>query len=262
MFTGREYLSSIAAYDYRHRTYRPNIGRFLQIDPIGFDAGDMNLFRYVGGDPVDRTDPTGLYDPNSSLTSMGGGDWSYFNGGVADAMREELQRQHQTASNEGGLSAGLLSGRDVNVPVGGFKSEREAGRAGAQADYDQIDKSGVGGRDRNEYGGLTLRRRDAEGHQEFGFTGPYKGKQGRVTDQYRTMRQANYFIVEGPGSPPVPRGWTKVGWHYAHPIPGNTIPLDDKKLAHAHGWSVAGAAPPLRRGAYYNPGIPIMDYYP
>jgi hypothetical protein len=39
--------------------------------PIGFDAGDMNLFRYCGNDPVDRTDPTGL----SPLTMFGGGDW-------------------------------------------------------------------------------------------------------------------------------------------------------------------------------------------
>ena len=60
MFTGREYLSSIVSYDYRHRMCRPNIGRFLQMDPIGFDAGDMNLFRYCGYDPVDRSDPTGL----------------------------------------------------------------------------------------------------------------------------------------------------------------------------------------------------------
>ena len=60
LFTGREYFSSIACYDYRNRMYRPSLGRFLQTDPIGFDAGDMNLFRYVGDDPVDRSDPTGL----------------------------------------------------------------------------------------------------------------------------------------------------------------------------------------------------------
>ena len=46
--------------DFRHRIYAPTLGRFLQVDPIGFDAGDMNLFRYCGDDPVDRTDPLGL----------------------------------------------------------------------------------------------------------------------------------------------------------------------------------------------------------
>jgi RHS repeat-associated protein len=60
MYTGREYLQELGIYDYRHRYYLPSIGRFLQTDPTGFDAGDMNLFRYCGDNPVDRSDPTGL----------------------------------------------------------------------------------------------------------------------------------------------------------------------------------------------------------
>ena len=46
MFTGREYLSTIGIYDYRNRMYSPLIGRFLQTDPLGFDAGDNNIYRY------------------------------------------------------------------------------------------------------------------------------------------------------------------------------------------------------------------------
>jgi RHS repeat-associated protein len=61
LFTGREYLAWIACYDYRNRMYRPSLGRFLQTDPKGFDAGDMNLFRYCADDPVDLSDPMGLY---------------------------------------------------------------------------------------------------------------------------------------------------------------------------------------------------------
>jgi RHS repeat-associated protein len=60
MFQGREYFPELGIYDYRHRMYHPGLGRFLQTDPTGFDAGDMNLFRYTGDDPVDRSDPTGL----------------------------------------------------------------------------------------------------------------------------------------------------------------------------------------------------------
>ena len=67
MFTGREYFPEFGIYDYRHRFYHPILGRFLQSDPIGFVAGDANLFRYCGGDPVNRTDPFGLITPEQKL---------------------------------------------------------------------------------------------------------------------------------------------------------------------------------------------------
>src|SRR5438045_1502264 len=62
MFTGREYLSELGVYDYRNRFYHPGLGRFLQSDPVGFGGGDVNLFRYCGGNPVNRSDPTGMLD--------------------------------------------------------------------------------------------------------------------------------------------------------------------------------------------------------
>jgi RHS repeat-associated protein len=60
LFQGREYIDEIGVYDYRNRFYHPDLGRFLQVDPTGFDAGDMNLFRFCGDDPIDGSDPTGL----------------------------------------------------------------------------------------------------------------------------------------------------------------------------------------------------------
>jgi len=60
LFTGREYLAELALYDYRNRFYSPIIGRFLQPDSIGFDAGDANLLRYCGNSPVSFIDSFGL----------------------------------------------------------------------------------------------------------------------------------------------------------------------------------------------------------
>jgi RHS repeat-associated protein len=60
MFTGREYLSTIGIYDYRNRMYSPLLGRFLQTDPLRFGAGDFNIYRYVGHNPIISTDPSGL----------------------------------------------------------------------------------------------------------------------------------------------------------------------------------------------------------
>ena len=39
--------------------YHPETGRFLSEDPLGFDAEDTNLYRYVLNNPISFTDPTG-----------------------------------------------------------------------------------------------------------------------------------------------------------------------------------------------------------
>lgn len=40
--------------------YDPTVGRWTTEDPIKFRAGDPNLERYVGNDPTNAVDPSGL----------------------------------------------------------------------------------------------------------------------------------------------------------------------------------------------------------
>ncbi len=40
--------------------FDPNLGRWMQNDPIGFDGGDVNLYGYEGENPINLLDPSGL----------------------------------------------------------------------------------------------------------------------------------------------------------------------------------------------------------
>lgn len=61
-FAGRFWSDAAQLYENRARHYSPSLGRFIQEDPIGFRGGDLNRYRYVGNDPHNRTDPSGLVE--------------------------------------------------------------------------------------------------------------------------------------------------------------------------------------------------------
>jgi RHS repeat-associated protein len=87
-----------------NRYYSPQNGRFAQVDPMGkgcqgnnvdkpnpLGSADknmpqtLNLYSYVTNDPVNRTDPTGLYSIAPFITDddwgWGGGSWRWGGGG-------------------------------------------------------------------------------------------------------------------------------------------------------------------------------------
>jgi RHS repeat-associated protein len=59
-FTGRERDEESGLNYHRARYYDTATGRWLSNDPIGFAAGDTNIQRYVGNNPVNYVDPSGL----------------------------------------------------------------------------------------------------------------------------------------------------------------------------------------------------------
>lgn len=65
-YTGQVWLAEVGLYYYKSRMYSSKVGRFLQTDAIGY-AGGLNLYAYVGGDPINGIDPYGFnpVDPNA-----------------------------------------------------------------------------------------------------------------------------------------------------------------------------------------------------
>lgn len=53
-------------------SYDPTIGRWTAEDPLAFEGGDVNLYRYVGNSPANATDPTGMAE-------WAGGSWNPLN---------------------------------------------------------------------------------------------------------------------------------------------------------------------------------------
>lgn len=58
-YTGHVWLADAELNHARNRAYNPDLGRFMQTDPIGQNGG-TNIYGYVGGDPMNFTDPWGL----------------------------------------------------------------------------------------------------------------------------------------------------------------------------------------------------------
>jgi RHS repeat-associated protein len=70
------------------RMYDPTLGRWLAPDPIAGDASDpgsLNRYTYVGNNPVNRTDPLGLFEPQEWWV-----EWNAFNVWLWRAMGEGI----------------------------------------------------------------------------------------------------------------------------------------------------------------------------
>ncbi len=59
LYTGRQHDTETDLQYSRNRYYHPVIGRFISRDPIGYRGG-INLYEYVGDDPIIYTDQNGF----------------------------------------------------------------------------------------------------------------------------------------------------------------------------------------------------------
>jgi RHS repeat-associated protein len=60
LFTGHYWDADTGLYLTMYRAYSPELGRWLTRDPIDFNAGDVNLYRYTENDSINNMDYLGL----------------------------------------------------------------------------------------------------------------------------------------------------------------------------------------------------------
>jgi len=70
-FMGRAFDDSTGLGNFWHRWYEAPTGQWMSEDWITFAAGDANLRRVMGNDPVNHTDPTGLIPPEDADIGVG-----------------------------------------------------------------------------------------------------------------------------------------------------------------------------------------------
>jgi RHS repeat-associated protein len=117
-YTARERdLESGLSY-YRARYYDPNVGRFISVDPMGFGAGDTNLYRYVSNNSTNATDPSGElpWFVIPAIVAVGGAllgayqNYSYQSAQVADRKQDNIDPVNVVSSGAWGAvgaTAGL-----------------------------------------------------------------------------------------------------------------------------------------------------------
>lgn len=66
-YTGQTWIADIGMFNYKARMYSPTLGRFMQTDPIEY-AGGLNWYNYVGSDPINAVDPSGLACSSTTTT--------------------------------------------------------------------------------------------------------------------------------------------------------------------------------------------------
>jgi len=140
-FSSKEYIPAAGLYNFGGRFYEPNLSRWLNHDPIQ-EAGGINLYGFVGNNPVGNIDPYGLQVPAPMNFVVG------FGPGYGESVADYNTRSQAAANTSlpmiigalaatatGGLANAGLVGTGLMTPgvASGFATGALAGMGGDAA---------------------------------------------------------------------------------------------------------------------------------
>ncbi|MBS0577330.1 MAG: RHS repeat protein [Proteobacteria bacterium] len=135
-FTGQEQLGSLDVIHMNGRIYDPQLGRFLQADPLVAQPANpqnWNPYAYVFNNPLANTDPTGMFSVGQALRTIAAivvsiyfpefaawaWGWSAFAGAVGAGF---LSGAIGTGSLKGGIEGAFTAGVTYGVGLGTAKA--------------------------------------------------------------------------------------------------------------------------------------------
>ncbi|MBQ0797927.1 MAG: RHS repeat-associated core domain-containing protein [Porticoccaceae bacterium] len=120
-YTGQRYDNDTGLYYYKARYYHAALGRFLSVDPVGYDD-QMNLYAYVANRPMGFRDPSGRFQ--ESALNLSTGDFDLWEGDyqdLGDSFLSSVGQQTLNPNPIGRAAAAAQANRDpYAVGLGDF----------------------------------------------------------------------------------------------------------------------------------------------
>ncbi|MEK7660518.1 MAG: RHS repeat-associated core domain-containing protein, partial [Pseudomonadota bacterium] len=116
-YTGRRYEAELGLYYYRARWYDPELGTFLETDPIG-SLDYVNLYSYVGLDPMGKTDPSGMVCQTAGTPPVTTCTADTYDPARSNGQTTEATPEMKAAAEAGKSAVAVASGNTEKVGFG------------------------------------------------------------------------------------------------------------------------------------------------